>query len=105
MLLRFTETRTRNPLTLALSPKGARGQDKKAIRAKQLPQIKHSPPSFSPTGEKVAEGRMSDGLKLVQVTDSKKDIFEFLSVWQMCFVGWYFLAETLGASPQTPGIF
>jgi len=48
---------------------------------------------------------MSDGLKLVQVTDSKKDIFEFLSVWQMCFVGWYFLAETLGASPQTLGIF
>ena len=30
---------------------------------------------------------MSDGLKLVQVTDSKEDIFEFLSVWQMCFEG------------------
>jgi len=48
---------------------------------------------------------MSDGLKLVQVTDSKKDIFEFLSVWQMCFAGSCFLAETLGASPQTLGIF
>jgi hypothetical protein len=45
---------------------------------------------------------MSDGLKLVQVTDSKKDIFEFLSVWQMCFVGWYFLAETWGGGAPPP---
>ena len=60
---------------------------------------------FSPSGRRWPIGRMSDGLKLVQVTDSKKDIFEFLSVWQMCFAGSCFLAETLGASPQTLGIF
>jgi hypothetical protein len=48
---------------------------------------------------------MSDGLKLVQETDSKKDVFEFLSGKQADYVRSRFLMETLGASPQPPGIF
>ena len=59
--LRFNEqkkTQITNPLTLALSPKGERGQS----QGPQPQTLYHKTwlpePSFSPSGEKVAGGRM-----------------------------------------------
>ncbi len=56
-------------------------------------------------GEKVAEGRMSDGLKQYQVADSKFDNFEFLSGGSELVVRSGRRGLQLGASPQTPEIF
>jgi len=48
---------------------------------------------------------MSDGLKLVQVTDSKKDIFEFLSSWKARFRDEDSPGRSLGGQPPNPRDF
>ena len=55
---RTLKTLNHNPLTLALSPAGERGQLQESRNKAASLNITDDPPPFSPSGEKVAGGRM-----------------------------------------------